>query len=200
MRAQRKTFWLLTLLIGACLCLRTEELQSEWISIVRAGEPQPQESSCTIPTAGIRPGVTALSRDIARRFHLVEGAAMSITRAAFMAAQARGIDPTLVLAIVAVESKFKPGAVNPATGAKGLMQIMPQWHRAKILDVGGESSLMLIAPNIDVGAAILSEYLDAGGGDIEDALGRYLGTAGGDRYVKRVHVEMAHLTRVMKDG
>ena len=120
--------------------------------------------------------------------------------ATIAAAQAHGIDPTLVLAVAAVESKFRSGAVNPATGAAGLMQIMPKWHRDQILGVGGEPSLMLIAPNLTVGATILAEYLDAEGGDVNDALGRYLGTAGADRYVKRVDVERAHLTRVLKAG
>jgi soluble lytic murein transglycosylase-like protein len=197
-RAQRRLAWAFCVLIGVSMCLRTSELQTE---LTMPSHPQPARSvaqMCTITAADLAPGIKALSRDIARRFHLAEGAAVGITRAAFTAAQARGIDPTLVLAIAAVESKFKPGAVNPATGAKGLMQIMPRWHHDKILDVGGEPSLMLIAPNIAVGAAIMAEYLDAEDGDIQDALGHYLGTAGAERYVRRVNVEMAHLTRVMK--
>lgn len=180
------------------MCLRTSELQTEFIVLSHSQSAQSMGAICRIPAANLAPGVKALARDIARRFHLAEGAAVSITRAAFTAAQARGIDPTLVLAIAAVESKFKPGAVNSTTGAKGLMQIMPRWHQDKILDVGGESSLLLIAPNIAVGAAIMAEYLDAEDGDIEDALGHYLGTTGAERYVRRVNVEMAHLTRVMK--
>jgi soluble lytic murein transglycosylase-like protein len=190
--------WVLCSLIGMSMCLRTSELQTEFTML---SHPEPARSigpTCRIPDTEMAPGIKALSRDIARRFHLAEGAAVSITRAAFTAAQARGIDPTLVLAIAAVESKFKPGAVNPTTGTKGLMQIMPRWHHDKILGVGGESSLMLIAPNITVGAAIMAEYLDAEDGDIQDALGHYLGTTGAERYVRRVNAEMAHLTRVMK--
>jgi soluble lytic murein transglycosylase-like protein len=179
------------------MCLRTSELQTEFTVLSHAEPARPIGLMCRIPDTDPAPGVKALSRDIARRFHLAEGAAVGITRAAFSAAQARGIDPTLVLAIAAVESKFKPGAVNPATGAKGLMQIMPKWHQDKILGIGGEPSLLLIAPNIAVGAAIMAEYLDAEDGDIEDALGHYLGTTGAERYVRRVNVEMAHLTRVM---
>jgi soluble lytic murein transglycosylase-like protein len=185
-------------LIGAAMCMRTSQLQSEFMVL---SHPEPARSigpTCRNPAVEMAPGINALSRDIARRFHLAEGAAVSITRAAFTAAQASGIDPTLVLAIAAVESKFKPGAVNPTTGAKGLMQIMPRWHQDKVLSIGGESSLMLIAPNIAVGAAIMAEYLDAEDGDIQDALGHYLGTSGAERYVRRVSVEMAHLTRVMK--
>jgi hypothetical protein len=197
-RAQRGFAWVLSVLIGVTMCLRTTELQSEFIARPRPHTAPPMAAMCTIPVTDLAPGINAVSRDIARRFHLAETAAISITRAAFTAAQVSGIDPTLVLAIVAVESKFKPRAVNPATGAKGLMQIMPRWHQDKVLGIGGESSLMLIAPNIAVGAAIMSEYLDAEDGDVQDALGHYLGTTGAERYVRRVNVEMAHLTRVMK--
>ncbi len=196
--AQRRLAWVLSVLVGVSMCLRTSELQSEFIVLSHAEPARSIGLTCRISDTDPAPGVKALSRDIARRFHLAEGAAASITRAAFTAGQARGIDPTLVLAIAAVESKFKPGAVNPATGAKGLMQIMPKWHQDKILGIGGESSLLLIAPNIAVGAAIMAEYLDAEDGDIQDALGHYLGTTGAERYVRRVSVEMAHLTRVMK--
>ena len=48
------------------------------------------------------------------------------------------------------------------------------------------------------GAAIMAEYLDAEDGDIKDALGHYLGTTGAERYVRKVNLEMAHLTRVLK--
>jgi hypothetical protein len=197
-RAQRRLAWALYVLIGVSMCLRTSELQTEFIVLSHAEPARSIGPTCRILATDMAPGIKALSRDIARRFHLAEGAAVGITRAAFTAAQARGIDPTLVLAIAAVESKFKPGAVNPTTGAKGLMQIMPRWHQDKIHGIGGEPSLMLIAPNISVGAAIMAEYLDAEDGDIQDALGHYLGTTGADTYVRRVNVEMAHLTRVMK--
>jgi soluble lytic murein transglycosylase-like protein len=123
---------------------------------------------------------------------------MSITSAAFRAARMQGIDPTLVLAVAAVESKFRPRAVNQSTGATGLMQVVPKWHPEKVDSVGGESSLLLVAPNIDVGAAILAEYVDAEDGNITDALGRYLGAAGADHYVSRVRREMAHLSRVLE--
>jgi soluble lytic murein transglycosylase-like protein len=198
-RTQRRAILALSLLIGVSLALRTSQLQSGFILHSHAGPARSLGLMCKI-SAEITPDIKALSRDIARRFHLARGAAVSITRAAFTAAQARGIDPTLVLAVAAVESKFKPGAINPATGAAGLMQIMPKWHRDQILGVGGEPSLLLIAPNLAVGATILAEYLDAEDGDVNDALGHYLGTSGADRYVKRVNLEMAHFTRVMKAG
>jgi soluble lytic murein transglycosylase-like protein len=164
-----------------------------------ATSPLPVESpaACRIPAQALAPAVQAVSKDIARRFHLAESAAAGITHAAFTAGRRRGIDPVLVLAVAAVESKFKSSAVNPVTGATGLMQVMPQWHQDKIKKLGGDPAMLLIEPNITVGTAILAEYLEAEDGNLEQALGRYLGSAGGDHYKKRVRVEMQHLANVV---
>jgi hypothetical protein len=203
---KHRILWVLLALLGLVLSLRTSDLHSEFgpipraESIPRSEPPQLLELMCEIPVRVIAPEVKALSRDIARRFHVAEASASSITRAAFSAARMRDIDPTLVLAVAAVESKFKPQAVNQATGARGLMQVLPKWHQDKVLGVGGEPSLLLIAPNIDVGAAILAEYLNAEDGSVEDALERYLGAAGADRYVNLVRREMAHLTKVLSSN
>lgn len=194
---KRVTLWALSLAVGGCLLLRASELPLEPMSLSRPAPPQAMVAPPALNKVIVSP-VTALARDIARRFHLGRSAAVSITNAAFNAAQDRGIDPTLVLAVAAVESKFKPGAVNPATGATGLMQVVPKWHQDKVMDVGGESSLLLIAPNIEVGAAILAEYVDADAGNISSALGRYLGTAGANRYVNQVQREMEHLAKVLR--
>ncbi len=195
----------MSLALGISLLLRPSQPQSESVSLanalpsaVRASAAPLLAFTCPISGNDIAPEIRALSRDIARHFHVGENAAASITRAAYNAAQAHGIDPMLVLAVAAVESKFKPHAVNPETGAAGLMQVMPRWHQDKIMDVGGEPSLFLIAPNINVGAAILAEYIDAGNGDIENALGHYAGGVSADRYVKMVRLEMTHFAKVLQ--
>lgn len=195
---KRVALWTLCVALGVCLLFRASELPLETVSLSQPfSPPQPGPAAPVNNKVNVSP-VTALARDIARRFHLGRSAAVSITNAAFNAAQDRGIDPTLVLAVAAVESKFKPGAVNPSTGATGLMQVVPKWHQDKVMDAGGESSLLLIAPNIEVGAAILAEYVDADAGNITSALGRYLGTAGANRYVNQVQREMEHLAKVLR--
>jgi soluble lytic murein transglycosylase-like protein len=195
---KRIALWALSVAVGICLLLRASYLPLEPVSRYEPVSPSQAIPATPLTNKVTVSPVTALAKDIARRFHLGRSAAVSITNAAFNAAQDRGIDPTLVLAVAAVESKFKPGAVNPATGATGLMQVVPKWHQNKVMDAGGESSLLLIAPNIDVGAAILAEYVDADAGNITSALGRYLGTAGANRYVNQVQREMEHLAKVLR--
>jgi transglycosylase-like protein with SLT domain len=195
---KRTALWALSAAVGACLLLRASDLPLESVpASPTLWSPHVAMAPPPVLTKDSVSQIAALARDIGRRFHLGRGAAVSITKAAFDAAEDRRIDPTLVLAVAAVESKFKPSAVNPATGATGLMQVVPKWHQDKVLGAGGEPSLLLIAPNIDVGAAILAEYVDADAGDITGALGRYLGKAGANRYVKQVQHEMEHLAKVL---
>ena len=194
-RIDHRWLWVPSMLLGVSLLFHTSDLQSGFVSTWQVTGRLPA-LLCRIPAQAVAPEIKAVSADIARRFHVAESSALGITHAAFSAARARGINPMLVLAVAAVESRFKAQALNPVTGARGLMQVMPRWHPDKVFNVGGEPSLFLIAPNIDVGAAILAEYLEREDGNVENALSRYLGTVGGDHYSRRVHFEMQHLTRV----
>ena len=205
----RRWRWMVGGLLGLALLGHTATLSSGWVAAPHVTAPPIAAQSnvapgirveapalCRIPATALAPALQALAKDIARRFHLAESAALGITHAAFTAGRIRGIDPVLVLAVAAVESKFKSRAVNPVTGATGLMQVVPQWHQDKIVKLGGDPALLLIEPNIAVGTAILADYLEAEDGNLEQALGRYLGSAGGGHYKKRVQVEMQHLANV----
>lgn len=68
-------------------------------------------------------------------------------------ATAQGVDPSLVVGIVHVESKFKPRAVSRA-GARGLMQVMPSVGRR--LACG---DLFDPRRNIACGAEVLKRFL-----------------------------------------
>lgn len=147
------------------------------------------------------PEVLAIARDISKRFHLPMEMAQEITREAYRAAdlnEVRPVEATLVLAVIAVESSYRPTVINRYSGAAGLMQVNARWHQDKVRDVGGEHMLLAVAPNIRVGTAILAEYLGRERGRIDPALGRYLGSAQSDRYVQRVRDEMRHLSSVAR--
>ena len=64
-----------------------------------------------------------------------------------------GQDPDLVLAIMAIESKFEPNAVSQA-GATGLMQVMPQWKQV----LGIKEDLKDPETSIKYGLQILGFY------------------------------------------
>lgn len=83
------------------------------------------------------------------------------------------VDPFLTLAVMAVESRFDFMAQS-GSGAKGLMQIIPYWHKEKITiaEVYDPSA------NIKAGTRILREYLDNNGGNVNRALLNYNGSLG----------------------
>jgi soluble lytic murein transglycosylase-like protein len=82
-------------------------------------------------------------------------------------ARRHGLDPALVLAVVGVESSFRPEAVSPK-GAQGLMQLMPATASA----LGVEDSLDP-AENLDGGVRHLGSLLTLYGGDVARALAAY---------------------------
>ena len=83
------------------------------------------------------------------------------------AARKHGVDPNLIRAVVQRESAGDPNAVSPK-GAGGAMQIMPATFR----ELGGKD-VFDPQENIDLGAQYLGRQLEAEGGDIPAALGRY---------------------------
>ena len=83
------------------------------------------------------------------------------------AARRHGLDPELVVAVVAVESGFRPEAVSPK-GAQGLMQLMPRTAAS----LGVEDALDPVQ-NLDGGARHLGQLLTLYGGDVARALAAY---------------------------
>ena len=83
------------------------------------------------------------------------------------AARRHGLDPDLVMAVVSVESGFRPQAVSPK-GAQGLMQLMP-----KTASSLGVADAFDPAQNLDGGTRHLGQLLTLYGGDITRALAAY---------------------------
>ncbi|MFN2643491.1 MAG: transglycosylase SLT domain-containing protein [Burkholderiales bacterium] len=107
---------------------------------------------------------TALEREqrsitefIAKRYRVSDTAVGAYVAAAYRAGEQHSVDPLLILAVMAVESRYNPVAESNV-GAKGLMQVIPKYHLDKLLDHGGEEALLEPEVNIEVGAQILREY------------------------------------------
>jgi soluble lytic murein transglycosylase-like protein len=84
------------------------------------------------------------------------------------------LPPGLVMALIAIESRFDRWAVSPA-GAVGLMQVMPYWPERLGMR---RYELVHVAPNIRMGCAILRFYLGYERNDVRKALARYNGSTG----------------------
>jgi len=92
------------------------------------------------------------------------------------------LPPGLVMAVMAVESRFDRWAVSSA-GAVGLMQVMPFWPEQLGIR---RYELIHIGPNIHMGCAILRYYLRYERNDVRKALARYNGSIGQRDYPDRV--------------
>jgi len=137
----------------------------------------------------------ALAEFIAKRYRVAEEAITGIVSSAYRAGAEHRVDPLLILAVVAIESRFNPLAQS-VFGAKGLMQIMPKYHQDKLPEHGGDTALLEPEVNIQVGAQILREYLRRSG-ETESALQMYVGGGSPDvLYPEKVLAELARMKQL----
>ena len=100
-----------------------------------------------------------------------------------------GLEPSLVLGLVQVESGFRKFVVSNV-GARGYMQVMPFWVR--LIGDGDASRLFHMQTNLRFGCVILRHYLNVERGDMFMALGRYNGSRGRAEYPAAVFAARKH--------
>ena len=98
-------------------------------------------------------------------------------------AKRAGLDVSLVMGLIQVESAFRKYAVS-SVGARGYMQVMPFWTR--VIGDGDAGKLFHMQTNLRFGCVILRHYLDRERGDSYLALGRYNGSRGQPQYPNAV--------------
>ena len=135
----------------------------------------------------------AVTEYIAKRYRVSDQAVAGYVLLAYQAGAQYSVDPLLILAVMAIESRYNPVAES-SMGARGLMQVIPRYHLEKLLDHGGEPALLEPAVNITVGAQILREY-QRRFRDMETALQMYGGALddASTQYASKVLAEKARL-------
>jgi soluble lytic murein transglycosylase-like protein len=131
-----------------------------WLALKEGGE-------IALPAGDVRGVVADEVLDEVLEEIAAAPAGSDITALATAAARRHGLDPALVLAVVKVESAFRPQAVSPK-GAQGLMQLMPPTAR----DLGVEDAFDP-EQNLDGGARYLRQLLIRYKGDVKRALAAY---------------------------
>ena len=110
------------------------------------------------------------------------------------------LDPTLILAVMAIESSFNPRAESRA-GAQGLMQVRTHVHQEKFEPYGGPLAAFIPEANIRVGALILKVCI-AKAGSLEAGLKHYLGApnaaSGINTYTGKVFSEREELRSIAR--
>ncbi|HYD57176.1 MAG TPA: transglycosylase SLT domain-containing protein, partial [Burkholderiales bacterium] len=97
-------------------------------------QPRPAQSALELEKQ-------AIAEFISRRYRVAGEAASAYVATAYYAGSLHGVDPVLILAVMAIESRYNPVAES-VMGAKGLMQVIPKYHLEKLSDHGGEDALL----------------------------------------------------------
>jgi len=178
-------------------------LVAEWNLLTQDAATGPSTAFGTIRYDGMsvlatgedadNPKQRAIANYLARRYRVAFDATERLVGAAFEAGQQVGIDPLLILAVMAIESRFNPIAESVA-GAKGLMQVIPKHHQDKLFELGGEDAVLDPMTNIQVGARILKEYIRRTG-NLEAGLQLYTGALDdtSSQYAQKVIAEKERL-------
>ena len=119
----------------------------------------------------------ALRSYIARKYKIAHSVAGALVNTAFMVGRESGLDPQLLLAVIAIESRYNPYAESHV-GAQGLMQVMTSVHKEKF-DAFNEGAIAALNPiaNIRVGAQILGDCIKRRG-SVTAGLACYVGATG----------------------
>jgi len=148
-------------------------------------------------TLGTAREQAAVAEYIARKYRVAAQATAQLVKAAYLTGREVGIDPLLILGVIAIESSFNPYAES-GVGAQGLMQVMTKVHQDKYEAVGGVSAALNPYANIKIGALVLKDCI-ARAGSIEGGLKYYVGattnTDGG--YGARVLAERSRLRQLL---
>lgn len=129
------------------------------------------------------PGVSAgqaqgLRSYLSRKYRIASSVAGALARMAFSIGKEFDVDPQLLLAVIAIESRYNP-FVESAVGAQGLMQVMGSVHRDKLRANGGPAAIFNPVVNIRIGTQILADCIRRRG-SIEGGLACYVGASGPD--------------------
>jgi hypothetical protein len=162
-------------------------------------EPQAVARATAIDPSQLTRQQAAVAQWISRRYRVAKEPVGRLVQEAWSIGQRAGLAPTLILAVMGVESSFNPFAQSSA-GAQGLMQVLTRVHDDKYTPFGGLHSAFDPVTNLRVGVQVLKDCIQRAG-SLEDGLRYYVGASqlpddGG--YTARVLAEHELLERVAR--
>ena len=141
----------------------------------------------------------ALTFWLSKKYRVAPEPVGALVSEAFSISSRTKLDPTLILAVMAVESGFNPFAQS-SVGAQGLMQVMTRVHSDKYESFGGQLAAFDPVANLRVGVRVLQECI-ARAGSLEAGLRAYVGAANLDDdggYTAKVLAEHGRLKQVSR--
>ena len=162
-------------------------------------EPNAVDRATAVDINELPSAQARLAQWISRRYRVAPEPVGALVREAWEAGRRARLDPTLILSIMAIESRFNPFAQSQV-GAQGLMQVMTRVHDDKYESFGGTHAAFDPVTNLRVGVQVLKESI-ARGGSVAEGLRHYVGAAlqeddGG--YVAKIVSEQGHMRAVLE--
>ena len=117
----------------------------------------------------------AITYWLSKKYHVAPEPLAVLVSEAYAIGERTKLDPTLILAVMAVESSFNPFAQSDV-GAQGLMQVMTRVHTDKYEDFGGRFAAFDPVANLRVGVKVLQECITRAG-SVEGGLRAYVGAS-----------------------
>ncbi|MCK9516948.1 MAG: lytic transglycosylase domain-containing protein [Ottowia sp.] len=158
-----------------------EQRLSHWLTVreTAATGIKPDFAAIARTTAinphGLAPAQANIAHWISKKYRVAPEPMAALVHEAFRTGQRNNLEPTLILAVAAIESSFNPFAQSHA-GAQGLMQVMTRVHSDKYAYFGGDYAAFDPRSNLRVGVRILREYMDRTG-SLQTGLKWYVGAA-----------------------
>ncbi len=151
-------------------------LQSRQVAVIDLpAEPDAIDRATASNPKDLSREQAAVAYWLSKKYRVAAEPLAALVSEAYVLGQSNKIDPTLILAIMAIESSFNPFAQS-AVGAQGLMQVMTNVHTDKYESFGGRLAAFDPVTNLRVGVKVLKDCI-ARAGSIEGGLRHYVGAA-----------------------
>lgn len=161
-------------------------------------EPAPEsvERVTALPPNQLPKQQANVAHWLSRKYRVAPEPLSALVAEAFAVGEKVRMDPTLILAVMAIESRFNPYAQSPV-GAQGLMQVLTRVHTDKYEGFGGQMAAFDPLANLRVGVKVLQDCIKQAG-SVEGGLRLYVGavTTDGSSYINKVMAEHLRIQSV----
>lgn len=160
-------------------------------------EPEAIERATATNPTNLPKSQAAVAFWLSKKYRVAPEPVSALVSEAYDIGSKTRLEPTLILAVMAVESGFNPFAQS-AVGAQGLMQVMTKIHSDKYESFGGKLAAFDPVANLRVGVKVLQECI-ARAGSLEAGLRYYVGAGNNEDdggYAAKVMAEHSRLKQV----
>lgn len=173
--------------------------QVEQTALLETPALTPASRSTAAPMQDLSSDQLAVTSWLSHKYKISPEPLAALVSEAWALGERSQIPPTLILAVMAIESRFNPFAAGHL-GGLGLMQIEPEAHVGALTSFGGRLAAFDPLTNLRVGTRLLQSLIQDAN-SLEDALRLYSVASGQpnhDAYVDRVLAEQKLLDNISK--